>query len=285
LADQNFRVKRGLEVGIGATVLVAQSSGNIGVGNTNPSTQLHISSSSPIIRLQDTDTTNRYSDIYQSGGALYFDARDGSSNGSIIFRGVNPSSTEYARITSTGNVGIGTDSPVRPLHITSSDCRIRLEQTGETIDVELQNVNGNAILTTNGESDIRLQTDNAERMRILSTGEVGINSTSPTEKLDVIGTVKATDFNTTSDQNLKTNIQTIEDPLEKIVQIRGVNFEWKENNKPSAGVIAQEVEKVLPQLVNGEDTKTVNYNGLIGLLVEAVKAQQEEINELKRRIG
>ena len=117
-----------------------------------------------------------------------------------------------------------------------------------------------------------------------SNGKVGIGITTPTEKLDVIGTVKATDFNTTSDQNLKTNIQTIENPLDKIVQIRGVNFEWKENNKPSAGVIAQEVEKVLPQLVNGEDTKTVNYNGLIGLLIEAVKAQQEEIDMLKERL-
>jgi trimeric autotransporter adhesin len=123
-----------------------------------------------------------------------------------------------------------------------------------------------------------------EVVTILQDGKIGINSTAPTEKLDVVGTVKATDFNTTSDQNLKTNIQTIENPLDKIVQIRGVNFEWKENNKPSAGVIAQEVEKVLPQLVNGEGTKTVNYNGLIGLLIEAVKAQQEEINMLKERL-
>ena len=144
----------------------------------------------------------------------------------------------------------------------------------------------------NGKTSLAFATRNwgansnlTEKVRITADGNLGVGITNPSEKLDVVGTVKATDFNTTSDQNLKTNIQTIEDPLEKIVQIRGVNFEWKENNKPSAGVIAQEVEKVLPQLVNGEDTKSVNYNGLIGLLVEAVKAQQEEINELKRRIG
>ena len=123
-----------------------------------------------------------------------------------------------------------------------------------------------------------------ERVRFTKDGDVGIGTINPTEKLDVIGTVKAIDFDTTSDQNLKTNIKIIEDPLEKIVQIRGVNFEWKENNKPSAGVIAQEVEKVLPELVTNNGTRAVNYNGLIGLLVEAVKAQQKEIDILKSKI-
>lgn len=132
---------------------------------------------------------------------------------------------------------------------------------------------------------IETDVDNVdERLRITSSGDVGIGTINPTEKLDVIGTVKAIDFDTTSDQNLKTNIKIIEDPLEKIVQIRGVNFEWKENNKPSAGVIAQEVEKVLPELVTNNGTRAVNYNGLIGLLVEAVKAQQKEIDILKSKI-
>ena len=117
-----------------------------------------------------------------------------------------------------------------------------------------------------------------------SSGNVGINTTLPTETLDVSGNIKAVDFNATSDENLKTNIRTIEDPLAKVVQIRGVNFDWKETQRPSLGVIAQEVEKVLPELVTDNGTKTVNYNGLIGLLIEAVKAQQEEIDILKSKI-
>ena len=61
-------------------------------------------------------------------------------------------------------------------------------------------------------------------------------------------------------------------------------FETESRIKKSLGVIAQEVEKVLPELVSGEETKTVNYNGIIGLLIECVKKQQEEINELKKLI-
>ena len=77
----------------------------------------------------------------------------------------------------------------------------------------------------------------------------------------------------------------IEDPLAKVVQIRGVNFDWKETQRPSLGVIAQEVEKVLPELVTDNGTKTVNYNGLIGLLIETVKEQQKQIDTLSERLS
>lgn len=76
---------------------------------------------------------------------------------------------------------------------------------------------------------------------------------------------------------MKKNIETINNGLEIIESIRGVKFSWKESNKPSLGVIAQELELVLPQLVNGENNKTVNYSGLIAVLIEAIK-------ELKARV-
>jgi len=132
---------------------------------------------------------------------------------------------------------------------------------------------------------VTVETGGTERLRITSAGNVGIGSEIPSEKLDVNGNVKAIDFNTTSDENLKDNIRTIEDPLAKVVQIRGVNFDWKETQKPSVGVIAQEVEKVLPELVTDSGTKTVNYNGLIGLLIEVVKEQQTQINSLNERLS
>ena len=95
------------------------------------------------------------------------------------------------------------------------------------------------------------------------------------------GALTATDFNSTSDINLKENIKIIKDPLDKIIKLNGVTFNWKENQKPSIGVIAQELQEVLPELVTQGDIKSVNYNGLIGVLIEAVKEQQKQIEELK----
>ena len=113
---------------------------------------------------------------------------------------------------------------------------------------------------------------------------VGSGVTITTNGINVVGVVTATDFNSASDLSLKTNIQSISNPIDKILQINGVTFNWRESNKPSVGIIAQEIEKVFPELVNGENPKTVNYNGLIGLLIEAVKEQQTEINNLKDKL-
>jgi hypothetical protein len=93
------------------------------------------------------------------------------------------------------------------------------------------------------------------------------------------------DINTLSDINLKDKVKIIENSIGIVQELNGVEFIWKNSEKPSAGVIAQEVEKVLPYLVedNGE-YKSVNYNGLIGVLIEAVKTQQTQIDELNARI-
>ncbi len=97
----------------------------------------------------------------------------------------------------------------------------------------------------------------------------------------VTGTVAATHFDSLSDLKLKTNVKQIQNPIETVKKIDGVTFNWKEDNDPSMGVIAQNVEKILPEIVSGDDVKSVNYSGLIGLLIETVKDQQKQIDELR----
>lgn len=98
-------------------------------------------------------------------------------------------------------------------------------------------------------------------------------------------TVTAENFNSASDLTLKENILNIDSPLDKLSKIKGVNFNWKKSGNKSMGVIAQDIEKVIPEIVSGEESKNVNYNGLIGLLIECVKKQQEQIDELKDQLN
>lgn len=107
--------------------------------------------------------------------------------------------------------------------------------------------------------------------------------------LHVEGDVIAASTTVSSDENLKKDISTYKDALKTISELNGVSFAWKSNDKKSGGVIAQDVQKVLPELVGtkkslegGEETLTVDYNGLIGVLIQAVKELSKQVEELKK---
>ena len=88
-----------------------------------------------------------------------------------------------------------------------------------------------------------------------------------------------------SDISLKTNITTITNALEKVCKLRGVEFDYIESGKHNIGVIAQEVEEVLPELVIGDDPKSVAYGNLTAVLIEAVKELRAEVSSLKEEIN
>ena len=116
-----------------------------------------------------------------------------------------------------------------------------------------------------------------------NSGNVGIGTNTPSQKLEINGNVLATRYYYTSDQRLKTNITPIRG-LETITQLEGVRFNWIDSGKPSIGLIAQDVEQVLPELVStNPDTgiKAVEYANIVAPLIEAVKEQQREIEELQ----
>jgi hypothetical protein len=101
-----------------------------------------------------------------------------------------------------------------------------------------------------------------------STGTMTIK----TGGLGVAGDIHATTFNASSDINLKTNIQPIDNPLDQLLKIEGYTYEWNGNSKRQMGVIAQQLEEIgLGDIVSGEDTKSVNYNALIPLIIESIK--------------
>ena len=102
------------------------------------------------------------------------------------------------------------------------------------------------------------------------------------------GTLAATNVNSTSDANLKENVETIVGSIDILKDINGVKFVWKDLGTPSVGVIAQDVEKVLPELVSERSdngTKSVNYNGLVGVLIEAVKELSARVEGLENQLN
>lgn len=100
------------------------------------------------------------------------------------------------------------------------------------------------------------------------------------------GQVSAQDFNSTSDAALKQNISTISNASDVVGKLRGVSFEWKGTDQQGYGVVAQELENVVPSLVsiNSDGSKSVRYNGLIGFLVESNKQLQQQIDVLVKRL-
>ena len=187
---------------------------------------------------------------------------------------------EFDGFVSSNNSAVTVKAPAF-LQINDDAQRLRLKGTGtegtvESISLQLNtHAEGGSTqhaLVANQNSSVKIYHSGNQKLETTSTGVV------------VTGIATATDFDSTSDIRLKTNIQAIEDPLAKVVQIEGVSFNWKEDNRPALGVIADQVEKIIPELVHGDNPKTVNYNGLIGLLIEAVKEQQVQITELKSKL-
>ena len=123
----------------------------------------------------------------------------------------------------------------------------------------------------------------------VSQSSVGIGNEAPAYKLDVTGTIRASaDVIAFSDARVKTDVITIENALDKVKALRGVTYIRvdTEDKSRKMGVIAQETEKVLPEVVQQDDNGrySVAYGNIVGVLIEAIKEQQLQIEELKLKI-
>ena len=117
-----------------------------------------------------------------------------------------------------------------------------------------------------------------------TVAKLSINGTSGS--LVTVGDITA--FGTVSDRNRKENIVKIDNALEKVSQISGYTFNYIGDDTPMTGVIAQEVEEVLPEVVyetespDGTQSKAVRHGNIVGLLIESIKELKAEIEELKK---
>jgi hypothetical protein len=135
-------------------------------------------------------------------------------------------------------------------------------------------------------------------------GNIGIGTTAPALALDVVGNARfsaigsgaytgavnrmadGTLTTATSDIRFKKDIITIESPLEKVLALRGVTYNWKDPNSPKRmmGMIAQEVKDIVPELVfqNSDGYYGINYGETVGLLIEAIKVQEIKIDDIRQ---
>ena len=117
-------------------------------------------------------------------------------------------------------------------------------------------------------------------------GNVGIETTTPGYTLDVNGSFRATSITETSAQRFKENIKPLDSQLDKINQMNPVSFDWKDDNRPDIGFIAEDIEKVYPELVSYQENQIegIQYTKFTAVLVKALQEQQKQIDELKKEI-
>ncbi|HMB93588.1 MAG TPA: tail fiber domain-containing protein, partial [Rhodothermales bacterium] len=176
-----------------------------------------------------------------------------------------------------GRLGLGTASPGDALEVRTNTPTTALRlKTTDSWPLRMEQTDSSFFAIYNG---------GQPRMTIVYNGRVGIGTTTPSSRLEVNGTVRATDFVNTSDARLKRDIRPLEDPLELIQQLRGVSYAWDRAQHPEwepgrqLGFLAQEVAEVLPELVHEDESGylLVNYQAMLPVLVEALKAQQRTI--------
>lgn len=259
------------------------SGGNMGIGTVNPRSQLEIA-------LTRTDIAG--SGALTLNGTQKYGFRVTSAvpaNGFAIDSYNGASWSTPFVIDNVGNIGIGTTSPGALLDIRGS---LSAGDSKFYNSVQLtDSFNGatQSWIWAGGSNQLNLGIGGISagntKMVIASNGNVMIGTTTDVGyKLDVNGSVRGTSW-TASDRNLKKNIQILSGALDKIEELRGVTYEWKDSSKGSGsqvGVIAQEVEQVFPELVNTDKQgmKAVNYSALVAPLIEAVKELSHKLDEL-----
>ncbi len=265
---------------------------SVGIGTNLPAARLHVedsNASSTGIRIKNSQTT---------GAVWELRAHEANPNdGFTIWGGNEGVETTRLTILDTGEVGIATTAPATMLHV----------EGNTTINGDLNMLGGTRVIQSSGglqylisgagnyvydlpAGGIFTVRDASGPTELLTVREdtlrVGINNPAPTSALDVVGSVTATAFLYSSDATLKENFQSVPG-LEGIMQLDGLSYTWKEDGAADIGITAQDVEAVYPALVHTDEAgrKYVKYGNMIAPMIEAIKDQQQLIEQQSQQIN
>lgn len=293
----NYDFERGK---IGKQVLFLWKDGNVGVGTMNPESTFHVNGNI----LSKTDASGNVfvhgnTTQWEKGIRLHYnnDPADKSHEHGVLdirgklfrIRGLTPDlwgdvgqagADKIAIDMRTGNVGIGSN-----FWLTTPPAE-KLDVDGQIL---VRSGYGDKIYIwgDNDGNDVEFSIASWERTQL------SFFHRQKNHHLDILarwahfnGDVRAPAYFYHSDERLKNNISTIEDPKKILLGLRGVRFDWKETGRRTLGLIAQEVEKILPELVHTDEKwyKSVEYANIVAVLIEGFKSQQSEIESLKQQI-
>ena len=202
----------------------------------------------------------------------------------------------------TGNIGIGTTIPHQQLSITGGLGFANANDLDKKLYAPVDGVLEWMTHDAAGEHGFSVSHQGSRRVFLntvgnsyLVGGNVGIGTINPQRLLDVAGIARFNGVDYPSDARFKKNLLSINSPLDKLLSLNGLSYEWKtEEYKDKGfpegrhyGVIAQEIEKVLPEVVNTapDGSKAVAYTEIIPVLIEAIKEQQKDIEQLKKKVA
>jgi hypothetical protein len=250
--------------------MVILPNGNVGIGTTSPSQKLDVNGD---IAVKGASVINRATAALTIGDIA---GTDSVTNLTLTTAGRN---TEVF-LDDSGNVGINTATPSYNLTVDSG--------TNDIGILTASSDSGSYVGFLDDSTSTIPKIGAVGNKLILDASQyVGIKRTDPSYALDVSGTIRATgDVIAYSDARVKENVETIPNALDKIKAMRGVGYNKIGEERRSIGVIAQEMLEVMPEAVHKDDSGmySVAYGNLVGVLIEAMKEQQAQIDELKAKL-
>jgi len=301
-----------VDAGAPANSLKVASTGKVGLRTATPVLDLHIATGdTPAHRLEQTNQSGFTAQTWDvAGNEANFFVRDVTAGSRLPFRIRPGAPTSSVDVAASGNVGVGTASPGFHLHVQGSGIQtIAVESTqngnnaqfafiGKTAGGTAQQwLLGENLATTAGAFEIFDNTAAQNRFFINTSGNVGIGTTSPDLKLSVSGdadkSVGGGSWQVFSDERLKNIKGNFNSGLRAVMQLQPIRYQYKPDNAlglqseiENVGFGAQTLQKVVPEAVtkNNNGYLMVNNDPILWTMLNAIKEQQKEIEQLKGQV-